>query len=953
MALSRITEAVASFTDLTIGDDLTLTDDLLMASDANIIKFGADADVTLTHVHNTGLLLNSTSVIQFNDSSQNIGAPNATTLDINADAEIELNTTLVDVNANLDVDGTIVASGTITGGTFSGGNVVIPDAGNIGSASDTNAIGISSGGVVSITATTANTSASNGALTVAGGVGIAADLSVGDDLRLISDAAVLNFGADNDVTLTHVADTGLLLNSSRKLQFSGANDSIHSDGSKLILTSNGVAFSLPTADGSSGQTLVTNGSGVLSFAAASSNTPSSADGQALGSASLEWSDLFLADGGQILFGNDQEITLTHDADVGLKLKHTATADDKPIVLTLQTGETDMAANDVMGAIRFQAPDEGTGTDAILVAAAIQAVSEGDFSASSNATRLEFHTGASEAASSKMTLSSAGLLTIADDLMIKDGGTIGVASTNDAITISSAGIVTFKDDILIKDGGTIGSASDADAITIAANGQLTLTQTLIGTALDISGDMDIDGTSNMDVIDVDGTANFAGDVTIATGADLITATAGASNVRIGVNAGDSITSGTNYNVVVGDEAGTNLDGGDSNTLIGYKAGNAVTAGGSNTAVGYEALMTEDANGTNVAVGTGALRTQNAGADANNVAIGHTAGYNLTTGKLHTLVGAGAGLALTTGGSAAAVGYQSLYNSQDGGGNNAFGYRAGYNITSGNRNIAIGEQGMYGLTTANDCIGMGQQSFYATCTGSSNIGMGYRSFFSATSGHSNVGIGHQTLEDLSSADESVAIGYRALPHVSVSDSNIGIGAKTGDGIRGTGLTNGTANILIGREADTNAADTDYSIVMGVHAVAKGSSTGFISPNDGAVYQGNNSSSWSTTSDRRIKKNIVDNTVGLDAINKVQVKNFEYRTEDEITEVPSHARINKEGVQLGVIAQEIQTILPDMVNEESTGVLSVNPDNMTWYLVNAVQELSAKNDALEARIKELEGN
>ena len=45
--------------------------------------------------------------------------------------------------------------------------------------------------------------------------------------------------------------------------------------------------------------------------------------------------------------------------------------------------------------------------------------------------------------------------------------------------------------------------------------------------------------------------------------------------------------------------------------------------------------------------------------------------------------------------------------------------------------------------------------------------------------------------------------------------------------------------------------------------------------------------------------------------------------------------------------------MVNEESTGVLSVNPDNMTWYLVNAVQELSAKNNALESRIKELEGN
>ena len=129
MALSRITEAVASFTDLTIGDDLTLTDDLLMASDANIIKFGADADVTLTHVHNTGLLLNSTSVIQFNDASQNIGAPSATVLDINATDEIELNATLVDVNANLDVEGTIVSGGTLTATTSIGiGSAVLTEA---------------------------------------------------------------------------------------------------------------------------------------------------------------------------------------------------------------------------------------------------------------------------------------------------------------------------------------------------------------------------------------------------------------------------------------------------------------------------------------------------------------------------------------------------------------------------------------------------------------------------------------------------------------------------------------------------------------------------------------------------------------------------------------------------------------------------------------------------------
>jgi hypothetical protein len=123
----------------------------------------------------------------------------------------------------------------------------------------------------------------------------------------------------------------------------------------------------------------------------------------LGTSSLEFSDLYLADGGTIQFGNDQDVTLTHVADTGLTLKHTATADDKPIVLTLATGETDIAADDILGSIRFQAPDEGTGTDAILVAAAIEAVSEGDFSSSNNATKLSFKTGASEAASEKMTL----------------------------------------------------------------------------------------------------------------------------------------------------------------------------------------------------------------------------------------------------------------------------------------------------------------------------------------------------------------------------------------------------------------------------------------------------------------------------------------------------------------------------------------------------------------------
>jgi len=89
------------------------------------------------------------------------------------------------------------------------------------------------------------------------------------------------------------------------------------------------------------------------------------------------------------------------------MKQTATGDDTPMTLLLQTGETDIAADDVLGKIQFQAPDEGTGTDAVLVAAEVAAISEGDFSSSSNATSLSFKTGSSEAATEKVRITSNG------------------------------------------------------------------------------------------------------------------------------------------------------------------------------------------------------------------------------------------------------------------------------------------------------------------------------------------------------------------------------------------------------------------------------------------------------------------------------------------------------------------------------------------------------------------
>ena len=115
---------------------------------------------------------------------------------------------------------------------------------------------------------------------------------------------------------------------------------------------------------------------------------------------------------------------------------------------------------------------------------------------------------SASSTSAISIASTGIVTFVDDILIKDGGTIGSASAAGAITISSGGIVTLVDDLIIKDGGTIGSASDVDAITIASNGNTTFSQNVIVTGdLTVSGD-DITMGTNTDsnLLIADGT-NF--------------------------------------------------------------------------------------------------------------------------------------------------------------------------------------------------------------------------------------------------------------------------------------------------------------------------------------------------------------------------------------------------------------------------------------------------------------
>ena len=106
------------------------------------------------------------------------------------------------------------------------------------------------------------------------------------------------------------------------------------------------------------------------------------------------------------------------------------------VLKLETSDTTVTDGSVLGKIEFKAPDEASGTDANLTAAAIEAVAEGTFAADNNATELVFKTGASAAADVKMTLTSGGNLGIGTSSPDKP---LEVVATNTAMKISGTGV----------------------------------------------------------------------------------------------------------------------------------------------------------------------------------------------------------------------------------------------------------------------------------------------------------------------------------------------------------------------------------------------------------------------------------------------------------------------------------------------------------------------------------
>ena len=116
---------VSATGDVTAGDDLFVGDDIELTSDASKIKFGADGDTSITHVHNAGFLINANRYLSFRDAAVRINSGDDGYLDLHADTAIRSNGNLIPDTDDTNTLGTethrwndVFSVSTTTGGVF-------------------------------------------------------------------------------------------------------------------------------------------------------------------------------------------------------------------------------------------------------------------------------------------------------------------------------------------------------------------------------------------------------------------------------------------------------------------------------------------------------------------------------------------------------------------------------------------------------------------------------------------------------------------------------------------------------------------------------------------------------------------------------------------------------------------------------------------------------------------
>jgi hypothetical protein len=373
-------------------------------------------------------------------------------------------------------------------------------------------------------------------------------------------------------------------------------------------------------------------------------------------------------------------------------------------------------------------------------------------------------------------------------------------------------------------------------------------------------------------------------------------------------------GTN-NVALGDTALANAGGTvDSAVAVGYQSLYTNSSGSANIAVGRGAMYSNVSGDSNVAIGHTALASNTA---SNNTAVGFQAGYANTTGYNNLFAGVSAGDSNTTGALNALSGSFSGATNTTGSYNTAYGAESLYSNTTASANTAVGYQAGYTNTTGSYNTFVGRQAgFYSNNTGNIfNAFFGQSAGFSCTTGSENTFIGTNAGDLITTGSKNTILGrYNGnAGGLDIRTSNNNIVLSDGDG-----------NVRFRINSDGRPFLADLGGDAGTNTVKFNTGNGRLSYD---------------TSSARYKDNIRDSSYGLSEIVQMQSRMFEYK-ESGRTDV-------------GLIAEELYPIIPELVGVVDNQPDSVSYDRLVSVLIKAVQELSAKNDALTARITALEGN
>ena len=440
--------------------------------------------------------------------------------------------------------------------------------------------------------------------------------------------------------------------------------------------------------------------------------------------------------------------------------------------------------------------------------------------------------------------------------------------------------------------------------------------------------------------------FQNGVLLKGGATDYTATSGTSVVL-----GTGATADDVIEIIVYDafSAGNFYNRTDSDSLYLNVAGDTMT--GSLDLNGTELVLDVDGDTSITSDTDDQIDIKVAGADKLKID-GSSHLVTTTAGTSNLVLGVNAGNSIASGGN---------YNV-------ALGDEAGTAITTGDENVCIGYQAGDAITTGTQNTAIGSNALSAEDAGNYNVAIGGNALSTDTKGNRTVAVGYGALNgqnQTSSTDTyNVAMGYTAGNAMSTGIYNTLIGGKAGDAIQDAQLA-----IVVGYNSDTNASGTGNQIVIGNNLTGAGANNVKFGTSGGTATLGLDGSdtSWAASSDLRLKTNVADCAVGLDFIKDLRPITFNWNKKDAIAntlaqyDADSSDPVYGSGkTQHGFIAQEVKTAINahsglkdgfTMWSEDPDGTQQVAPSALIPMLVKAVQELSAKNDALEARIKKLE--